>query len=489
MVTAATALSMAGGALFLYEFVAFPQNLAQSLASLAEVVGGNSAAAVVFDDNRAALDSLRALQTSPNIVAARAYRRDGSILASYARDPEDRAWLQPPVGLYGENFSPEYVEVFRPIILGGKRVGGIGLRSDLRERGARLWVYAQGILVVLLISLLVAFVVSALLQRVVSFPILNLARVAARVSKEHDYSVRAVRETGDEIGGLVDGLNDMLTQIEARDRALTQAQTELEKRVQELQTEVAERQRVQKGLAAKTAELQRSNAELEQIAYVASHDLQEPLRIVASYTQLLARRYGEKLDGDAHEFIAFVVEGVNRMRTLIRDLLQYSRVGSRGQPLVPTNCEVVLNHALKHLQAAIAESQAVVTHDPLPVVIAADAQLGQVFQNLIGNAIKYRDSRPPQVHVSCQREGLNWLFSVRDNGIGLDPQYANRIFVIFQRLHGREQYPGNGIGLSVCKKIVERHGGKIWVESQAGQGATFYFTLPALMPEEASLTG
>jgi light-regulated signal transduction histidine kinase (bacteriophytochrome) len=200
--------------------------------------------------------------------------------------------------------------------------------------------------------------------------------------------------------------------------------------------------------------------------------------MVASYTQLLARRYKGKLDSDADEFIRYAVDGANRMQWLINDLLAYSRVTSQEQVFEEVDCTKVLEEVMSNLQLSIEESQAVVTHDPLPTVMADGGQLGQLFQNLIANAITFHGEEPPAVHVSAERKANEWLFSVRDNGVGLDPQYAERIFVIFQRLHDREEYPGTGIGLAICKKVVERHGGRIWVVSQVGQGATFYFTLP-----------
>ena len=230
-------------------------------------------------------------------------------------------------------------------------------------------------------------------------------------------------------------------------------------------------------LEESVAELGRSNADLQQFAYVASHDLQEPLRMVSSYTQLIARRYKGKLDADADEFIAFAVDGANRMQRLILDLLAYSRVNTAGRQFEPTAMETVLKAALNNLTNAVKESQAIITHDPLPAVMGDDKQLAQLFQNLLSNAVKFGGAQPPRIHISAKQADGEWLFSVRDHGIGLDPQYADRIFVIFQRLHTREEYPGTGIGLAICKKIVERHGGRIWVESELGKGATFYFTL------------
>jgi len=232
-------------------------------------------------------------------------------------------------------------------------------------------------------------------------------------------------------------------------------------------------------------ELQRSNAELQQFAYVASHDLQEPLRMVSSYTQLLAECYQGQLDAQADKFIAFATEGATRMQQLLEDLLDYSRVSRRPQPFEPINCTTILKDVLTDLAVTMQESSAVVTADSLPTVLGDRTQLRQLLQNLISNAIKFRREEPPVVHISAEPQEDFWLFTVRDNGIGIDPQFAERIFVLFQRLHSRQEYPGTGIGLAICKKIVERHAGRIWVESHLGEGSTFYFTLPR-QPQLAS---
>jgi PAS domain S-box-containing protein len=242
--------------------------------------------------------------------------------------------------------------------------------------------------------------------------------------------------------------------------------------------DITERKRAEEAIKRYAADLKRSNEELQQFAYVASHDLQEPLRAVASFTQLLSERYKGRLDKDADEFIAFAVGGAHRMQALINDLLSYSRLETRGKPPEPTDSHDALGQALANLGTAIRESVALVTNEDLPTVRADESQLVQLFQNLVGNAIKFRGPEPPRVHVSAVSKGNEWLFSVRDNGIGIAKEYHERIFSIFQRLHSREEYPGTGIGLALCKRIVERHGGTIRVESGPGSGSTFFFTLP-----------
>ncbi|OEU55479.1 MAG: hypothetical protein BA868_09280, partial [Desulfobacterales bacterium C00003106] len=251
-----------------------------------------------------------------------------------------------------------------------------------------------------------------------------------------------------------------------------------------LAKDVAERKRVEEALRQSVAELERSNVDLAQFAYVASHDLQEPLRMISSYVQLLARRYKGRLDADADDFIGYAVDGATRMQTLINDLLTYSRASARSKAFEATDCVLVLEQTLVNLKEQIRKNSVVVTHDPLPTVMANGSQLAHLFSNLIENAIKFHGDEPPRVHISAKRKGDEWEVLVTDNGIGIEPQYFDRIFKVFQRLHRKNEYPGTGIGLALCKKIVERHGGRIWIESKPGEGTTFFFTIPAAGGDE-----
>jgi len=276
-----------------------------------------------------------------------------------------------------------------------------------------------------------------------------------------------IRDDNDVIIGAVEVAYD-ISDRKAAEKALYAANRELEQKNRQLEA-------IEKQLETRNADLERSNQELEQFAYVASHDLQEPLRKVAAFTQLLAEHCADKLDSDAREFIGYAVDGAHRMQGLINGLLAYSRVGTHGGSFSAVDCEKVFECAVANLAMAITESGAEVTHEPLPTVMGDGLQLVQLLQNLIGNAIKFRGPAPPRVHVSAVRQDKEWVFRVRDNGIGIEPEYFGRLFVIFQRLHSRTEYPGTGIGLAISKKVVERHGGRIWVESAPGKGSTFCF--------------
>ena len=331
-----------------------------------------------------------------------------------------------------------------------------------------------------------AMVLSFALAQSLAKPIVRLT-ARARALQAGDFASPVPIEGPREVRTFAGAFASMAQSLSESRTALLKSERQLRSFNEDLEQRVLERTRELEGTnreyAKQADQLARSNADLERFAYVASHDLKEPLRMVISFTRLLAKRYKDQLDADAQQFIGFAVDGAERMEQLIQDLLAYSRVTAADKQFQPVDCQAALTLALINLKSAIEESGAIVTHDALPVVLGDQIQLAQLFQNLIGNAVKYRSDTTPKVHVTATREAMAdntkvWVFSVRDNGIGIDPQYAERIFVIFQRLHGREEYPGTGVGLAICKKIVERHGGRIWVVSQLGQGATFYFTLP-----------
>jgi light-regulated signal transduction histidine kinase (bacteriophytochrome) len=249
-------------------------------------------------------------------------------------------------------------------------------------------------------------------------------------------------------------------------------------RAEDQRAAIAERRRDERILARQAREIERTRRDLEQFAYVVSHDLQEPLRMVSSYLQLLERRYGDKLDSDAEDFIHFAVDGAQRMHTLIGDLVSYSRINTRAGAFEPTDFNKVLERALASTSGPARATGAVIKRDPLPTLIADAGQLEQLFHHLIDNAVKFQNGCGPRVHIGAEQRDDEWVFFVRDNGIGIDPQFTDRIFTIFQRLHPRGEFPGTGTGLAICQRIVERRGGRIWVESQPGKGSTFYFTVP-----------
>jgi len=324
--------------------------------------------------------------------------------------------------------------------------------------------------------------IGVLAARRITEPLSRLARYAGRVGRG-EYQAELEVSGSDEVATVASEVKSMVGELEKHryhiEELVERRSAETKKANEQLRGEIEEHRRTEEELKETMADLERSNQELEQFAYVASHDLQEPLRMVASFTQLLGKRYRGKLDSDADEFIGYAVDGANRMQALLNDLLMFSRVGTRSKAFTRTYCEAAFDQATGNMKVAVEQSGAEVTHDPLPTVMANEGQMVQLLQNLIDNAIKFRSQETPRIHVSAQKKGDQWVFSVRDNGIGIDPRYAERIFTIFQRLHTKEKYPGTGMGLTICKRIVERHNGRIWTESQPGEGSTFYFTIPA----------
>ncbi len=457
LLTSGVVVVLTCAAFLAYEFVTFRQTTLKNLSTLGGIIAANSTASLAFQNEGDAREILSALRAEPHVVAAALYDKDGKLFARYPADLPVAAFPAAP-DRDGYRFEHSHLVGFAPVAQASNpRLGTLYLQSDLTAVYGTLRLAGAIAALVMAVSLLVAYLLSATLQGTISRPILALAETAKSVSDRSDYSVRAPKLGGDELGLLTDAFNQMLSRIEDQDRARGHLITELE----------------------------HSNRELEQFAYVASHDLQEPLRMVSSYTELLERRYGDKLDDKAREFIGYAVDGAVRMQRLINDLLEFSRVSTRGKALQPVDVTRVLGTVRANLSVAIQDAGALVTNDDLPTVMADETQLVQLLQNLIGNAIKFRGRERPHVHVGAQATATEWVFAVRDNGIGIAPEYFERIFVIFQRLHARDEYPGTGIGLAVCRRILDRHGGRIWVESEPGRGSTFYFALPARNGEQA----
>lgn len=348
-----------------------------------------------------------------------------------------------------------------------EEMGKIYLAISLSGLNQKIKNVKETVTIFTIVTVILVSVASSLLLRLVlSGPIRILVRGTETIAGG-DLAYKVTVKRNDEIGILAASFNKMTEDLKKTTTSITN-----------LNKEIAERKQVEAKLKQTLSELERSNAELQQFAYAASHDLQEPLRMVGSYVQLLQRRYQGKLDADADDFITYAVDGADRMKRLINDLLSYSRVGTHGKDFEPIDCESVVGQALANLHVAVEESGVEITSDPLPTLTTDGSQLSQLFQNLIGNAIKFHGHDHPRVHISAQQRKNEWEFSVRDNGIGIAPEFFERIFQVFQRLHSKSEYPGTGMGLAICKKIVEHHSGRIWVKSEAGKGSTFYFTIP-----------
>lgn len=454
--------------IFVFELVQREQAFLQQqsrdqAASLARTLATNSTVWVLASDLAGLDELIRSVDRYPDLRYAMLVDAEGRVLAhsrsdiagQYLLDPVSQRLLNAPSETQLLYKDGQLVDVAEPVLVGEERLGWarVGLGQDrVRENLAQV---ARHGLLFAAIAVLAGILFAWFMARGLTRDISTLVHTAEGI-RQGRRDQRAELDRPDELGQLAADFNLMLDNL-----------TERERRLQ-----------------AKTEELSRSNAELERFAYVASHDLQEPLRMVGSYVQLLARRYQGKLDADADDFIHYAVDGATRMQQLINDLLAYSRVGTRGGEILPTDSNRVLDSALFNLGHAIEASGARIEREGLPTLPADASQLTQVLQNLIGNALKFKGEAAPEIHISARDEGEFWRFSVRDNGIGIDPAQSERVFQIFQRLHTREEYPGTGIGLSICKRIVERHGGQIGVLSAPGAGAEFWFTLPKTAKQE-----
>ena len=574
------ALGLAGCGIVSADLILSYRGIQRDLSTVAQIVGDNSVGALAFNDARVGGETLAALRARTHVQIACLYKTDGTRLADYTRP-----------GYTGECPKPDRERIARAgsvlvvsheIDNAGRRAGVLVLRYDLGELLERAQLFGGTVLAALAFASIIALILSAKLRDLITTPVVQLARAAKAVTATGDYSIRAQKLSGDEMGVLVDGFNEMLSGIQSRDSDLKKALFERGAALQEVN---AERQRFRfmadsmpqkiftagpsgetvylnrlwmefTGLsfeeisenwvqfihpedrelsteawrsALATGEpldltnrfrradgvyrwhliraramrdsggritlwvgscteiheqkekedaLRRANEDLQQFAYSASHDLQEPIRNVTIYGQIIAEEYNGLLDDEGRQYLGFLIEGGKRLTTLVRDLLAYTRASMAELNETAGNTSVILNSALASLAELIRETNASITHDDLPDIQIGASHLQLILQNLLSNALKYRGTTPLRIHISAVSRGPSWCFSVQDNGIGIDPQYKERIFGVFKRLHHGQQYAGTGIGLAICQRLVERYGGRIWVESALGQGATFYFLLP-----------
>jgi signal transduction histidine kinase len=464
MLASGTTLLLICTAFVLYDRATFREVLVRQLAGQADIIAVNSAAALLFDDPSAAAETLGALHVEQRIIAAGIYRITGQRFATYKRQTAPREMTLPAEfsnATSGHHFDPEQLVLFRPIVGGGQTLGTVYLLADLHEIQQRLSRYLGLASLVGLVSFVLALWVSSRLQRRIAGPLVHLAQTARRVSAERNYTVRVIVNSRDELGLLGEAFNDMLTQIQWRDQALQQAHDELEQRVIE-----------------RTAQLEAANRELEAFSYSISHDLRAPLRAINGFARILLEEHASDLGEEAQEYCQFMRDNAQLMGQLIDDLLAFSRLSRQAlskQPVTPVD---LVRQALNDLRAIQEDRRVDIRIGVLPDCQADPVLLKQVFVNLLSNALKFTSQRQVAViEVGSRHDDGETVYFVKDNGVGFNMAYADKLFGVFQRLHPAEDYEGTGVGLAIAQRIIHRHGGRIWAEAVVNQGATFSFTL------------
>lgn len=428
--------------------------------SIAQVIGFNAIPALEFMDPEAAEKMLLSLQNNPSVLNAVILDQKGREFARYDRTGEEAFSFTGSEEEKENTNNPWEKFIITYPIVDKEQLGTVVIRAELTGFRQILLDYLIIAGLILLASLAIALLVSNILQRSITQRLLGLVNRTKEVADKNDYSLRAKEYGNDEIATLATAYNRMLDQIERMQKALKNANADLEKRVK-----------------IRTAELEAANQELERFVYVASHDLQEPLRTISNYAGLLQDKYSGGLDATGNKYLGSLMRSAGRMRALINDLLEFSRLGKNAE-IKDVDTGHVLQEVISLLDAVISENGVTITSTSLPVLKGNEVELKQLFQNLLSNAIKFRKPDvAPEVNITVEDRGNEYLFAFKDNGIGIEPEYKERIFIVFQRLHAKHEYPGTGIGLATCQKIVTLHKGKIWVDSQLGNGSTFYFTL------------
>lgn len=452
-------LIVISSAFFGYEFYAFRLNITQKLSVLGKVIATNSTAALAFDDHDNASEILLALKAEPRIIAAALYDTTGALFSKY---PANLAMNELPVSLSppnGFHFRGVYVEGFQVVTEGDRRLGTLYLKSNLEGMYKRLGLLGITIMVTIAICLLVAYILSKLLQKSISIPILSLSKTAEIISVNKDYSVRAIKYGTDEMGSLTDSFNDMLQQIE-------QLNAELERKV-----------------IARTEELQTVNKELEAFSYSVSHDLRTPLRAINGFAKMLNEEYSSAFDNEARRLFGRIEENAKKMGTLIDDLLEFSKLGRKEIHKSSIQMTELTEATLSELNNTINHEAAVTIH-PLHTAHADATMIKQVMVNLLSNAVKYSSKTvSPLIEVKSQIKSDEIIYSVSDNGVGFNNQYTDKLFGVFQRLHLQKDFEGTGVGLALVKRIIDKHGGRVWAKGELNKGATFFFSLPVTNKE------
>ncbi len=470
LLTSGAVLLLTCAAFFAYEFLTFRQAMVRQLSTLGEIIAANSTAALAFDNPDDASEILAALQAERHIVAASLYDKNGKLFAKYPADLSATAFPAAPEG-DGYRFAHAHLAAFQPVVLGGTRLGTLYLNSDMGAMYERFRLYGGIAVLVAAGSFLVAYLLSRALQQQISRPILALAETAKAISDRRDYSVRATKHSQDELGLLTDAFNQMLTQIHAQDQALRESEARLHELNQELERRVIER----------TAQIEAANQELEAFSYSVSHDLRAPLRHIDGFTGLLERHIEPTLDDKGRRYVKTISEAAKQMGTLIDDLLTFSRIGRAELRRATVPLQRLVDEVRCTLEPEIAARDIVWAIDELPEVQGDPQLLRLALQNLIGNALKYtRPRAEARIEIGARCEDTETVCSIRDNGVGFDMRYVERLFGVFQRLHSGAEFEGTGIGLASVKRIVQRHGGRVWAEGAVGEGACFYFSLPDL---------
>jgi signal transduction histidine kinase len=480
MLTSVVALMLGLMAFVVWEYFDIKTQMVANLFTHASIVADNSRAAVAFDDAKGAQNILNALRASPSITHAHIVKADGNSFASYNLDPNDQSVHI--LDLRGNNyaFSGNALNLKQDIIQDGEKIGTIYLQAGLGELHSGIMKIAYIGLMIAVIVIFVTYLLSSRLQKIISGPILRLAITAKDVSENKDYSTRAIKHSNDEVGLLIEAFNEMLFEIQQRDTELREINEKLEIRVKERTADLVianqQLEELNTELKSTISKLTTANRELSDFAHVAAHDLKAPLRAIGSLAGIMHEDYNEQLDEQGKKYLELLVRRTERMSELINAILRYSEVGKVFGEKEKVDLNKTISEVIGSL--AVPENIEIIVETQLPVIVVEKSRIAQVFQNLINNSVKYMDKPNGIIKIGCVENGEEWKFYVADNGPGIEEKYFDKIFTIFQTLKRRDELESSGIGLSMVKKIIEIHGGKVWVESKITDGSTFYFTWP-----------